>query len=92
MTEQRPTPPWREDSEPPEPPRPPVEPRMHPTSVATLSLPGGNVNPSGASGRTRTASFDIGTDVVSVTLLTPATARLRSATSSKNCFDCDSVY
>ena len=36
MTEQRPTPPWREDSEPPEPPRPPVEPRMHPTSVATL--------------------------------------------------------
>jgi hypothetical protein len=36
MSEQRPTPPWREDSEPPEPSRPPVEPRMHPTSVPTL--------------------------------------------------------
>jgi hypothetical protein len=36
MSEQRPTPPWREDSEPPEPSRPPVEPRMHPTSFATL--------------------------------------------------------
>jgi hypothetical protein len=36
MTEQRPTPPWHEESEPPEPPRPPVEPRLHPTSLATL--------------------------------------------------------
>ena len=35
MTEQRPTAP-RGDAEPPESPRRPVEPRMHPTNLATL--------------------------------------------------------
>src|SRR5256885_14232935 len=36
MTEQRPTPPGREEPEFPEQPQRPVEPRMHPTNLATL--------------------------------------------------------
>ena len=54
-------------------------------------LPGRELKPFRHDRPTPIESFDIGIDVVIVTLVTPGTARARSATCSKNCCDCASV-